>query len=211
MANRRNHYEAAFEAYLRQERIAYVAVDEQRRSLVGDGSLKSLDFIVSPAGDPPAGRHNPTRWLVDVKGRKFPSGVKQPQYWRNWSTGDDLRSLQRWQQEFGGGFTAALVFAYQLTAERAPTPPEQVFYHRGTPYAFVGIRLADYAADARTLSPRWGTVSMPVGQFRERAEPLLDLFCPPPPGDDAPEFSADLPEHGRPPSTSGAAARTRPW
>jgi hypothetical protein len=63
MANRDNHYEAAFEAYLRERRLPYIAVDEARRSLVPDGSLKSLDFIVSPAGD--------VSWLVDVQ-RRFP-------------------------------------------------------------------------------------------------------------------------------------------
>jgi hypothetical protein len=48
MANRDNHYEAAFEEYLRARGIPYVAVDEARRSLMADGeSIKSLDFIVS--------------------------------------------------------------------------------------------------------------------------------------------------------------------
>jgi hypothetical protein len=46
MANRDNHYEAAFEAYLRVRGVPYVAVDEARRSLMADGeSIKSLDFI----------------------------------------------------------------------------------------------------------------------------------------------------------------------
>ena len=173
MANRHNHYEAAFEAYLRQERIPYVAVDERRRALVGDGSLKSLDFIVSPRGD----FRGATRWLVDVKGRRFPSGARQKQYWRNWSTRDDLASLERWQAEFAGSFRAALVFAYQLTADRAPTPPEQVFYFRSVPYSFVGIALRDYVPSARPLSARWDTVSMPAAEFRRRATPLLDFFA----------------------------------
>src|SRR3972149_2650541 len=47
---RDNHYEAAFEAYLRRRRLPYVAVDEARRSLAPDGALKSLDFIVSSPG-----------------------------------------------------------------------------------------------------------------------------------------------------------------
>jgi hypothetical protein len=49
MAKRHNHYEAAFEAYLRARRVPYVAVDEQRRSRLGDGTLKNVDFLVSPA------------------------------------------------------------------------------------------------------------------------------------------------------------------
>ena len=48
MANRDNHYEAAFEAYLRARGVPYVAVDEARRSVLADSSsIKSLDFIVS--------------------------------------------------------------------------------------------------------------------------------------------------------------------
>ena len=67
--NRDNHYEAAFEEYLRARQVPYVAVDEARRTLAGDASLKSLDFIVSSS----SGRS----WLVDVKGRRFPSGEQK--------------------------------------------------------------------------------------------------------------------------------------
>jgi hypothetical protein len=76
MANRDNHYEAAFEEYLRSRGVPYVAVDEAKRSVLSDGgSIKSLDFIVSTP--------NRVTWLVDVKGRKFPSGDIQKQYWKN--------------------------------------------------------------------------------------------------------------------------------
>ena len=74
MANRDNHYEAAFEGYLRGRGVPYVAVDEAKRSVLSNGaSIKSLDFIVSSPGN--------TTWLVDVKGRRFPSGDEQKQYW----------------------------------------------------------------------------------------------------------------------------------
>lgn len=52
MAKRHNHYEAAFEDYLRSRQIAYVAVDERRLAVEAIGSLKSVDFIVSPGGGP---------------------------------------------------------------------------------------------------------------------------------------------------------------
>ena len=76
MANRDNPYEAAFEEYLRARGVPYVAVDEARRSVLAEGgSLKSLDFIVSTPG--------PVTWLVDVKGRRFPSGDDhQRHYWK---------------------------------------------------------------------------------------------------------------------------------
>jgi hypothetical protein len=153
---RDNHYEAAFEAYLRRERLAYIAVDEARRSLVPDGSLKSLDFIVSPPGGP--------AWLVDVK---------------NWSTRDDLRSLAAWQRHFGAGFTPLLVFAYHLVGSRSPLPPEQLFEFRGAHYGFVAVRLADFVPHARPLSDSWDTVAMPVGEFRRAARSLDDLLQTP--------------------------------
>jgi hypothetical protein len=168
VAKRDNHYEAAFEAYLRERRLPYVAVDEGRRALAADGSLKSLDFIVSPRGR--------RSWLIDVKGRRFPSGDGRKSYWRNWSTQDDLRSLALWQEHFGPNFEPLLVFAYHLVADRAPLPPDRLFYYRGGLYAFVGIRLVDYAAEARLLSPSWDTVFMPTAGFRSRAVACDDLF-----------------------------------
>ena len=162
--NRDNHYEAAFEAFLRERQLAYIAVDEARRSVVAGGSLKSLDFIVSPPGQ--------SSWLVDVKGRRFPSGDEHHQYWKNWSTRDDLRSLAAWQQQFGPGFCPLLVFAYHLVSDRSPLPPSQLFEFRGEHYGFLGIRLADYLPHARPLSDRWDTVAMPAGLFRRAARPL---------------------------------------
>ena len=169
MANRNNHYEAAFEEYLRGRGVPYVAVDEARRSLLGDGaSLKSLDFIVSTCVG--------TTWLVDVKGRRFPSGDVQKQYWKNWATRDDLRSLARWEELFGQGFCGLLVFAYDVLGRRAPLPAEQLFEHRGNLYGFVAVRLSDYAGAAHPISPRWDTWAMPTDAFRRFARPLEELL-----------------------------------
>ena len=67
--DRANHYEAAFEAYLQWHRLCYVAVDETRRSMLGEERVKSLDFIVHGDGG--------SRLLVDVKGRRFPGGTAE--------------------------------------------------------------------------------------------------------------------------------------
>jgi hypothetical protein len=160
---RHNHYEQAFEQYLRSRRLAYVAVDETRRSQLAEGSLKSLDFIIATQFG--------FRWLVDVKGRRFPSGRRR-QYWRNWSTRDDLVSLAHWEQTFGPGFRGLFVFAYNVRGDRAPLPAEELFAWRDRVYGFVAIPLVEYARHARVLSPRWGTVRMPVRRFRELARPM---------------------------------------
>jgi hypothetical protein len=170
MAKRDNHYEAAFEEYLRGRQIPYVAVDETKRALLGDASLKSLDFIVSTALGP--------SFLVDVKGRRFPAGAgSQKQFWKNWSTADDVRSLTAWQRLFGPAFCGLFVFAYEIVGDRAPLAAEQLFEHRGRLYGFVGIKLDEYAARARRLSTAWDTLSMPTPQFRRLAVPVEELFC----------------------------------
>lgn len=169
MANRDNHYEAAFEEYLRGRGVPYVAVDEAKRSVLSDGgSIKSLDFIVSAPCQ--------VTWLVDVKGRKFPSGEIQKQYWKNWSTRDDLVSLARWERLFGGGFTGLFVFAYNVLGDRAPLAYEQLFTFRERLYGFVAVRLMDYAGHARPISPRWDTLAMPASAFRRYARPLDELL-----------------------------------
>lgn len=169
MANRDNHYEAAFEDFLRRRGVPYVAVDEAKRSLMSDGqSIKSLDFIVSAPG--------PTTWLVDVKGRRFPSGDVHKQYWKNWSTRDDLISLAQWERLFGNDFHGLLVFAYDVLGQRAPLPAEELFSCRGNLYGFVGVPLDAYAASARPISPRWDTWAMPSADFRRCARPLVQLL-----------------------------------
>jgi len=168
MAKRDNHYEAAFEAYLRERRVAYVAVDEQRRSRIVGGSLKNVDFLVSPADG--------ATLLVDVKGRRFPSGNHHKQYWRNWSTADDLRSLARWQDQLGAGSLALFGFVYHVVGDRSPMPAEQLYEFRGQRYAMLAVRAADYIRFARPLSAKWQTVSMPAALFRQAAIPFDDLL-----------------------------------
>jgi hypothetical protein len=170
MAKRHNHYELAFEAYLRSHRVAYVAVDEQRRSLIAGGSLKNLDFLVSPSDS--------VSLLVDVKGRQFPSGTKQKQYWRNWSTWDDLVSMANWQEKLGAGSLALLVFAYEVVGNRSPVEPTRLFAFRDRLYAFLAVRTADYIQFSRQLSAKWQTVSMPTAKFREAAFPLDTILGP---------------------------------
>jgi hypothetical protein len=171
MAKRDNHYEAAFEAWLRWLGVPYIAVNESHRSAAAPTdrhrTLKSLDFLVSP-------RDWPGNWLVDVKGRQFPTAGQQ--YWRNWSTADELESLAAWEELFGAPSAGLLVFAYNVIGDQAPLPAEELFVHRGNLYGFVGIRLDHYASFARTLSPRWGTVTVSIPRFRELARPVREFF-----------------------------------
>ena len=103
MAKRTNHYDVAFERFLRLLRRPYVAVDETRRALYRDSSLKSMDFVVYSESS--------TNLLIDVKGRRFP---QRSCSWENWTMEDDIESLLEWERVFGTGFRSMLVFAYEV-------------------------------------------------------------------------------------------------
>ncbi len=176
MALRWNHYDVAFEAFLRERRNPYVSVDERRRALSEDATLKSLDFIVYSA----AGRN----LLVDVKGRRFPSGrVSRGQYWENWVTEEDLDSMLRWERVFGDGFRAALVFAYDLVGSESASFHSLVWTFGRRQYSFYGIWVDEYAASSRTRSRSWETVSIPRSRFDALRRPI-DLFLKSPESSD---------------------------
>ena len=168
MAQRHNHYDAAFEVYLRERRTPHIVVDEQRRSLMANSSLKSMDFIV----------YAPDRnLLVDVKGRKFPSGAETNGHkWENWTTEDDLESLLRWQRVFGNDFRAVLVFAYHVIHPRWLGEIENPFEFRGKTYSFYGVWVDEYFRQMRGRSASWETVSLPSRAFRELRLPIAEFL-----------------------------------
>ena len=171
MANRANHYDAAFEEYLRHNRVPYVAVDETRRSLLRESSLKSPDYLVSP----PTGDN----WLIDIKGRKFPSGGEVPSYtWENWATRDDIDSMLSWQESFGAGFRSLLVFAYHIQDARWlwQFHRQSRWEHRGESYAFYGVWVEDYRERMSERSRQWGTVSLKKREYEELRFPLGQIL-----------------------------------
>lgn len=157
-------YERAFEDYLQQHQVPYVAVDEAKRAAFRDAKLKSFDFIMYSASG--------TNWLVDVKGRRWVArrGLGRPA-WENWVTQMDLDGLTQWQEVFGAGFGALLVFAYRLDTDGSP-PEEIVHEYHGTGYIFAGVPIDEYRLHARVRSPKWGTVNLPVQEFASRVRPI---------------------------------------
>ncbi len=165
MARRYIHYEAAFEDFVWSQAWPYVPVDEKKKAIFAGARVKSFDFIVYPPGR--------GAWLVDVKGRKFPYEINgSRRYWENWVTKEDLEGLKRWEGVFGDGFEPVLVFVYWLTGVSGLDPSPSIHQFRGLTYALVFATLADYAALARTRSPKWETVSVPLRSFREIIHPV---------------------------------------
>lgn len=184
MAQRRHHYEQAFEHYLRWRRIPYVAVDEAKKALLPQGAdgaegapsaaaLKSFDFVLYGSD---------TNLLVEIKGRRASgaggaAAARRPRM-ECWVTQDDVASLRAWEGLFGGPFRAAFVFLYWCP-DNPPAPLfEEVFEFHGRWYAIRSILVEDYAALMRPRSQKWRTVHLSTAAF-DRASRSL---CGPVPG-----------------------------
>jgi hypothetical protein len=178
VAQRRFHYEKAFEHFLRSNGVSYVAVDEAKRAVQAgaDGTqlpLKSFDFVVY-GGDGVA------NLLIDVKGRKHSgrsaSGRGTGKQLQNWVTRDDVACLRRWSGIFGKGFEPVFVFLFWCDAP----PPDalflEVFEFSERWYAVQAIRLSDYEPAMRQRSKRWDTVSVPAEHFARHARPIRELL-----------------------------------
>lgn len=166
MANRSNHYEAAFEAYIRSIRVPCVAVDEAKRAISGEDLVKSPDFLLYPRMG--------LNLVVEVKGKLGKNALgRRP--WENWVTTDDLDGLARWQTMFGPGFRAILAFAYAEPLAVYPLPPgEGGFEFRGRLYRFWAVGLDDYVQHLRSRGPAWKAVAMARAAFRKRVRPLTE-------------------------------------
>jgi len=177
MAQRRFHYERAFERYLRSNRIPYVAVDEAKKALLPDGSvlriesgegttraLKSFDFVVYGES---------TNLLVEVKGRRLPkAGARGGQRLESWVSADDVESLEVWRRLFGPGFDAAIVFIYRCEDQPPDGLFDEVIACEGGWYTTRAVTLDDYRARMRVRSPRWRTVDLARADFERVAHPF---------------------------------------
>ena len=171
MADRKVHYEAAFEEFLRRRRIPYVAVDEAKRALFADSKLKSFDFVVySPVGN---------NLLVDVKGRSLrhrstPAATGRRGF-ETWATQTDIDDLAQWEQVFGTGFRAMLAFVYWIDPpvilEVEPPSPEVIEY-KNRWYCLMAVELQEYRQHMRKRSTKWGTVCLGAETFRQLARPI---------------------------------------
>ena len=163
MADRNVHYEAAFEAFLRDKGIPCVAVDEAKKALFANAKLKSFDFVVYSKNGP--------NLLIDVKGRQLRSranGAKRS--FETWTTEQDVVDLMQWEQVFGEGYKAVLTFIYWIDPPLAEEPG--MFMHRGRWYQMMGVDLAEYRDHMRRRSPKWETVALAAEDFRSLARPI---------------------------------------
>jgi hypothetical protein len=181
VAQRRFHYEQAFEHYLRANRIPYVAVDEAKKALLpaaakrkaaesadAVAALKSCYFVVyAPHGN----------LLVDVKGRMFGSAKNDNpssnRRYESWVTQEDVESLTRWQELFGKDFTAVFVFAYCLRQQPPDALFDELFAFGDKWYALREAHLTAYVQCMVSRSSKWSTVHVPGEAFSRISRPFM--------------------------------------
>lgn len=169
---RDNHYEVAFEAFLRSRRVPFIAIDEAKRTLLGDEKVKSLDFIIVGPDD--------AKLVVDVKGRRYPGGSaeKPRKTWQNWATLEDIDGLDRWAALLGNGFRGVIAFAYHIAPPFVlPENTVDSFAHHDDVYLMRAITSADYRLHMTTRSPKWGTVGLPSKAFRTLVKPFTSILA----------------------------------
>ncbi|MEM9083091.1 MAG: HYExAFE family protein [Planctomycetota bacterium] len=181
MAQRRHHYEAAFEEYLRANQLPYLAVNEAKRALLPEGArsklqtvdggdevgIKNFDFLVTDQD-----RH----LIIDVKGRKIPRRKKATARGgrlESWVTRDDLASLAVWEELLGEGYAAWFVFMYLCEDQPADGLFQEVFSHSGSWYALRSIDARTYSKHMTVRSTRWRTVHLSTEAYERLSVPFF--------------------------------------
>lgn len=164
-----NHYARAFESWLRDNFIRYIAVDQQKRAAFSRSKIKSFDYVFYH----PAGK----AYLAEVKGRKFTgktlAGLSSLQ---NWVTVADVVGLSRWMDIFGQGHNGVFVFVYSLEKIDVESDGRDIYEFDGRRYVFFVVSIADYMKCMKKRSQKWETVYMPAEDFRRCAVSLEELL-----------------------------------
>jgi len=164
-----NHYERAFENWLIDNSLRYIAVDEHKRAAFGHSGIKGFDFLLYP----------PSRKVIiaEVKGRLF-KGISFAKLtgFECWVTADDIDGLTRWKQVFGPNHQAIFIFAYKIEKIDVDFDGRQVYNYQSNRYIFFCVKLDNYCLFMKVRSPKWQTVTLPADKFRLCAVEISELL-----------------------------------
>ncbi len=164
-----NHYERAFENWLTESKVQYVAVDDHKKKAFGRSKIKSFDFLIYPPGK--------RIIIAEVKGRLFKgTTLAKLAGLECWVTADDVDGLTAWQQVFGPGHQARFVFAYHIEKIDVDFDGRDFYDFAGRRYVFFAVRLDDYRRFMKLRSPKWRTVTIGADKFRQCAVQMQKLL-----------------------------------
>jgi len=168
-----NLYEAAFENWLRDNRIQYIPIDQSKKAAFERAKIKSFNFLVYPANNQPAER--PV--IAEVKGRKFKGTTfAKLAGFECWVTADDVEGLAGWQKVFAQQHLAVFVFAYRIEKIDVDFDGREAFECDGGRFIFFAVSLDDYRRFMKLRSPKWRTVTLPAEDFRKCAVQIEQLL-----------------------------------
>jgi len=164
-----NHYERAFENWLIDNHIQYIAVDEHKRAAFGRLKIKSFDFLLYPG--------NQQIIIAEVKGRLFRgTSFAKLTGFECWVTTEDVNGLTRWREVFGPGHQAIFVFAYKVENIDVDFDGRAVYDFDANRYTFFTVKLDEYRRFMKRRSPKWQTVTLPADKFRQCAVQMQELL-----------------------------------
>ena len=164
-----NHYERAFENWLRDNRIKYTAIDQSKRKAFGKASVKSFDYLLYPANRPTI--------IAEVKGRTFKgSSFENLAGLECWVLAADVDGLYHWQRVFGWDCRAYFIFAYKVENIDVDFDGREVYDLGRERYVFFVVSLDDYRSAMKLRSPKWKTVTLAADKFRKHSVGLEQLL-----------------------------------
>ncbi len=180
-----NHYEEAI-SHLLSETVTSLNLRQRRKRLFATGYLKNFDFLVLSSGG---------NFLLDVKGKTFPSGrhyILETSLWRQELGVPDLPELEsyiKWTQLFGNNFTFLISYPYwirrgaedlkrfeQRLLRSSPEDRLEIFCFRGRLYGLLAVTLEDFLGkfNIGTRHPRLRAsgekLLQPLGHFIPEVE-----------------------------------------
>jgi hypothetical protein len=181
-----NDYEQAFEGWLAENGVQYIAVDQARRSLLARNRIKTFDFLLYPAdhtdilGCGVRGPDSPAVIIAEVKGRQFKGKTLRGRpSLQCWVTTEDIHGLLAWQRRFdqpSEPARAVFIFAYRFELPLVETDGREVYDFADHRYMFYAVALDDYCRCMKTRSPRWRTVMLGAADFRRLSVDVRRLF-----------------------------------
>jgi hypothetical protein len=164
-----NHYERAFESWLIDNNIRYVAVDEQKRTTFAHSKMKSFDFLLYPP--------NGEIIIAEVKGRLFKgTSFAKLVGFECWVTTEDVDGLTGWREVFGPGYQAVFVFTYKIENIDVDFDGREFYDFDANRYVFFCIKLDEYRRFMKRRSPKWQTVTLSAAKFRQCAVEIQNLL-----------------------------------
>jgi hypothetical protein len=165
-----DHYEKAFESWLKDNGIQYLAVDQQKRAAFSKSKIKSFDFLFY-APDSNA-------YIAEIKGRKFTSKTftafgSLP----NWVTIDDVKGLESWTEIFGKNYQGLFIFVYNLENIDVDADGREIFEYRDKRYVFMAVMLDDYKNGVTIRSKKWATVHLSAEYYKNCVVSPDELIC----------------------------------